>query len=661
MAWLPSVVFCWQLEPVWGCELLLGDVERMTGHPAQDFVASPALFLELLDSGDHRDAAERIAAAPVGEPIRLGSRPLGTGVGEVHLMVARKVRRPDGSLVLAGTVVDGDAGPAGLAEGVLDPWAQAWTLQQLGEFMSVSGTDGTTRWVSPSIETVLGWTPEQVIGRMPEFVHPEDLDTVATLMGEATAAPGGVRHRARLATAAGSYRWCELTTIAVRDEAGTVVEFRGISRDVHEQVLAEQALAESERNYRLLAENAGDVVYLTDEDAVIRWVSPSVTAVLGYPPQDFLGVNILDLTHPEDSPDLRISGDHVVASDPHAVVREIRYRTADGRWQWMSMRARPLRDDTTGTVIGGIVTLQDATATREHREQLAASEQLYRLLAQNSSDTVILNRDGHTVWVSPALTRMLGWAPEDWIGHPQDEFLHPDDVRGMHAASEELHRAGKGDYRVQVRDSRGLYHWVEVHGSVFINADGNPDGVVSSFRVVDDQIATEDELTRRARSDDLTGLLNRGEILGQLHAALTHPPRQGSRLAIAFCDIDDFKTINDHYGHGAGDEALRVLAARTRAVVRSADLVARFGGDELLVVLDGVSDLADALNVAEKIRRQAHLPVPVLGGHFSFTLSIGVTLAAPGEDLDRLIARADDAMYRAKANGKDQVIAVPDP
>jgi diguanylate cyclase (GGDEF)-like protein len=132
----------------------------------------------------------------------------------------------------------------------------------------------------------------------------------------------------------------------------------------------------------------------------------------------------------------------------------------------------------------------------------------------------------------------------------------------------------------------------------------------------------------------------------------------GRRIAVLWCDIDRFKVVNDTYGHAAGDTVLKTLADRIRGGLRSTeDIGARIGGDELLVLLNGVRDLQDAVDVAEKLRRSAAEPIPTAAGPISITLSIGVTLADPEESTDALIARADDAMYQAKKSGRNQVVA----
>jgi diguanylate cyclase (GGDEF)-like protein len=123
--------------------------------------------------------------------------------------------------------------------------------------------------------------------------------------------------------------------------------------------------------------------------------------------------------------------------------------------------------------------------------------------------------------------------------------------------------------------------------------------------------------------------------------------------------MDKFKNVNDTCGHAAGDEVLRVMADRIRRCLRSTDdLGARVGGDELLVVLHGVQDLQNAVTVAEKLRASAAEPIPIPGGTVNTTVSIGVTLARPGEKTEALVARADDAMYRAKQTGRNQVISI---
>ena len=125
-----------------------------------------------------------------------------------------------------------------------------------------------------------------------------------------------------------------------------------------------------------------------------------------------------------------------------------------------------------------------------------------------------------------------------------------------------------------------------------------------------------------------------------------------------FCDVDGLKAVNDEFGHSAGDVLLRAMAARISGAVRSRDTVARVGGDEILIVLDGVHGVEEAAAIANKVRLAVKDPLAVDGGEIRPTLSIGVTVALPGEGVDAMITRADQAMYQAKRSGRDQVVHI---
>jgi diguanylate cyclase (GGDEF)-like protein/PAS domain S-box-containing protein len=175
---------------------------------------------------------------------------------------------------------------------------------------------------------------------------------------------------------------------------------------------------------------------------------------------------------------------------------------------------------------------------------------------------------------------------------------------------------------------------------------------------VTERIAMEQALQQRAATDSLTTLLNREEVFTQLERMLAGERRRGGEVAVLFCDLDRFKEVNDNYGHQAGDAVLQAMAARIRSCLRGSDLAARIGGDELMVILPGLQGLPDALAIAEKLRRQAREPVPIPQGQVQISISVGVALACAGESLDELIARADTAMYTAKKQGRDQVVAI---
>lgn len=459
-------------------------------------------------------------------------------------------------------------------------------------------------------------------------------------------------------------RWFDIRGVCV-DHALSVVW-----RDVTDRHHAERRLAESQARFRLLAENASDVVYQLGPDRAIAWISSSVTAALGWAPEDLVGAQTIDLIHPDDwagsneAREAAFAGDDVANPEGGYVSR---WHTADGQYRWMSARITPTKD-ASGAVTGYVHGLRNVEALVRAREraeagerELKESEARFRLLAENSSDVVMRTRDDSVVWVSPSLSRMLGWATDEWIGHSMAEFWLPEDAAIAAAAQQRIADGSSAVLRMRLRAKDGTYHWLEVHAQRYVDDDGVVDGVLSSFRTVDREVQAEAELDHRARFDDLTGLINRQESMVILAAVTGQARRSGERSAILFCDIDGFKGLNDTYGHAAGDEVLRVIASRVQSCVRAGDQAGRIGGDELLVILERVHSLDDAVRIAGKIREAVAVPVPTRAGDLDVTVSVGVTLAAGGESVDAMIARADVAMYEAKRAGRNRVIAVPLP
>ena len=309
--------------------------------------------------------------------------------------------------------------------------------------------------------------------------------------------------------------------------------------------------------------------------------------------------------------------------------------------------------------VNGFISLTWRDVTERHHmiQRIAASEQQHRLLTENASDVVMLVRQGLIEWISPALSRMLGWSPANWIGHPFEQFVHPDDLGLAKQSCQDEQHGGSSVTRLRLRDPKGKHHWVEAHSSAIFSNEGIQEAIVASFRTVDQEVAIEQELERRARFDDLTGLVNRSEMLERFRILLSSRPRKVP-LAILFIDIDEFKLINDTYGHFAGDTVLKSMAQRIHQAIRKRDWAARIGGDEMLVALPGLNDLGKAMMIAEKIRAAAHRPLAFAEHQISFSISVGVTLASSTESVDAILARADRAMYQAKQRGRDQVMAI---
>jgi diguanylate cyclase (GGDEF)-like protein len=179
------------------------------------------------------------------------------------------------------------------------------------------------------------------------------------------------------------------------------------------------------------------------------------------------------------------------------------------------------------------------------------------------------------------------------------------------------------------------------------------DGVVSEREALRAELdaahRTKEELRNLAYHDDLTGLPNRSLLYDRLGVAITHAHRQSTHVALLFLDLDDFKTVNDRFGHGFGDRLLVELATRVRGSVRAGDTVARFGGDEFVVLLNGVSGPGSAAQVAGKVLDAVRAPFRFEGSEVTIGASVGMSVyPEDGTSSDELVGSADAAMYRDK-------------
>ncbi len=283
---------------------------------------------------------------------------------------------------------------------------------------------------------------------------------------------------------------------------------------------------------------------------------------------------------------------------------------------------------------------------RRYETRLAA-------LVRHASDVVgILGRDGRLSYLSPSVGRLLGYDPEALIGVPLLEQVHPDDRDGVLAFLRGLAPGESGSAVFRLRHADAGWRDVETLATD-LTAEETVGGIVLNIRDVSERTALERRLEHQAFHDALTGLPNRALFQDRVQQALARGRRHGTRCAVLFLDLDDFKTVNDSLGHAAGDTVLRTVAERLDAAARASDSAARLGGDEFALLLDGIGDEIEAVQVAERLMAAVSRPLVVDGHELSATPSVGIAF---GTDLvtfaDELLRDADAAMYLAKDQGK---------
>jgi diguanylate cyclase (GGDEF)-like protein/PAS domain S-box-containing protein len=259
--------------------------------------------------------------------------------------------------------------------------------------------------------------------------------------------------------------------------------------------------------------------------------------------------------------------------------------------------------------------------------------------------------DGRIVDANQSLADMLRYEVGELVGCTLREFTHPDDVRAAQPHRARLELGIVESFRIDQRYRRRDGEFVWARTRVSTTEDDGQLLAITHIEDVTEQRRAAQQLRYAARHDELTGLPNRSFLMHKLADRLA--TAGVDEIAVLFVDVDQFKVINDSLGHEVGDQLIREVARRLKAALRDDDVLARFGGDEFIVVLHG-----DALEVAERLRRAVHPPVQIDDHDLYVTASIGYsTNYEAGMSPNDLLRDADAAMYRAKARGRDCVEA----
>jgi diguanylate cyclase (GGDEF)-like protein/PAS domain S-box-containing protein len=289
-----------------------------------------------------------------------------------------------------------------------------------------------------------------------------------------------------------------------------------------------------------------------------------------------------------------------------------------------------------------------------HRRQ---SEARFRSLVAHSSDLItVLDAQGVVTYQSPSIEGVLGYRVDELEGTRFDRLVSDSD-RSLLAELVNADRSRQSEghtIECSLRHLDGALLRFEIQSTNLLD-DEHVCGLVLNSRDISERKAFEEQLAHQAFHDPVTKLANRALFSDRVEHALMRSTRSIPEIAVMFVDLDDFKTVNDSLGHAAGDEVLREVGSRLTGAVRPTDTVARFGGDEFAVLLDGVTGSDDAADAAARILRALDLPVEIDGKNVFPRASIGICLV--GEELETpaaadLLRNADVAMYMAKRDSK---------
>ena len=406
----------------------------------------------------------------------------------------------------------------------------------------------------------------------------------------------------------------------------------------------EVALARAEERMRLLFHSSPEPMWVYDQETLrIVDVNPAAVQAYGWTREEFVELSLIDIV--DADPEAHRAA---VAALPEATtfLGEWRHRRKDGSTRWVLVT-------TQGVVHEGrsarLAVSHDITQQHEHEART-------RAILDHAADAILtIDLDGLVESMNPAAERMFGYPIDEIVGTDVDRLMEPpddDDLAAPGSGARITTRSGLQLGREVVGRRRdGSTFPLELSVTEVELGDRTICTVVA--RDVTERKAFERRLTHQGTHDALTGLPNRVLFMDRLAHALATASRSQRPMAVLFCDIDRFKVINDSLGHTAGDALLFAVAGRFRAALRTSDTVARFGGDEFVILAEELADEADAVIVAEKLAEALREPIAIGRQEIVVSSSIGIAVADPETATPETLVRdADVAMYRAKSKGR---------
>ena len=527
-------------------------------------------------------------------------------------------------------------------------------LDATPDALLISDARGLITLANRQVEPLLGYTAQDLLGQSIECLVPQALRGQHQDLRAAFAATPGTRPMGQgLAVRAqrkdGSECDVEINLSQVQTAEG--VYFASALRDISAHLQAEQALRESNSRFRQLFEKNTSIMLLIEPvSGEIREANEAASRFYGYPASTLVGMPVSQINTQSA---LR------TAQEMQRAVREERmhfvfqHRLASGELRDVEVHATPIAG-------GGEALLFSIVHDITERRQAEAQLRIAAAAFESQDSIVVTDADGVVLRVNRAFTASTGYTEADIVGQTPDMLQSgrhsPAFYRSMWRS---IQRSGSWNGEIWDRRKNGEIYpkWLTI--AAVWGEDGKVSHYIGTHQDISERKKAEEKIMELAYFDQLTGLPNRTLLLDRLQQAMTAGARSGSRGALLFIDLDNFKALNDSHGHDVGDTLLKLVAQRLTDCVREGDTVARLGGDEFVVLLkilgeDEVEAATATEAVAEKIHVGLNQPYLFDAMAHHSTASIGATVFAGTQvSIDELMRQSDLAMYKAKDAGRN--------
>ena len=511
-------------------------------------------------------------------------------------------------------------------------------------------TDGVFLEVNPACERIYGYSRQDMVGKTVTevglWVEPQERARAAAelLPGQARAFETRFRHKSgRIIDA-----HCSVTRSELDGEPVLLV----VSLDISDRKRAERLQQQSEDRFTKVFQNSFDPVVITTlAGGRYLEVNEAWCRLFGYAREEAIGRSALDLGVWADPEDRQRIMDTLRQG---GTVRnaQVRMCRRGGAVLETTMSVDTLEFDGVACAVSVVV---DYTEHKRTERLRSLSEERFSKVFRASPNPIVISKrhSGARVDVNDAWLRVFGYTRAEAIGKSLDELgMWVDEAERKRFQAQLKEQGALRQMPLRLRRKSGEV--AELLVSVEpIELDGEPH-VVSCLDDITERMRAERHIEYLATRDHLTGLPNRLLFSDRLRQAMAKAEREGTRIALLFIDLDQFKDINDSLGHHIGDRLLTEVAERLRGAIRAGDTLARQGGDEFLVMVDGLDDAGAAEAVARKLVEAVAQPLVIEGRNLQVSCSLGISIFPDdAHSAAELMRNADMAMYAVKGTGRD--------
>jgi diguanylate cyclase (GGDEF)-like protein/PAS domain S-box-containing protein len=510
-------------------------------------------------------------------------------------------------------------------------------------------------YVSSLYQQLSGYSGQELLNRNSlDYIHPEDRNATRNNAIKALKRERSEPYEYRFIKKNHDVMWVlEMVTSVVYQEKQAAL---GSFMDITGRKQAEETLRQSEERYRTILEEMDDAYFEVDLSGNYTFVNDAISRLLGYSKEELIGKTFRDQVNKEDTQILyQAFGNIFKTGNPERDISYKAYRK-NGQYGFAEIAGFPIHHQD-GSIIGFRGIGRNVTERKIMEEILSQSEERYRTVMEEMNEWYFeADLSGKILFVNDAALHALEYFPQTLIGLNFRELFNRKESDAIYEKFHEVYQTGKAikNFPLEVIKPDGGAIFAEL--AIFPKR--NQEGRIYEFRGVGHDITerkrAEERIQYLATHDGLTGLPNRILFSQLLNHALQSARRYQRVFALFFIDLDRFKMINDTLGHDAGDQLLKEISTRFKQSLRAVDTVARLGGDEFVVLIEEINDLNYVTTVAQKILSATIKPLLIMGEECRVTASIGISLyPKDGEDEQSLMKNADNAMYFAKEEGKN--------